>query len=104
MAKQTYMDAGQNPPDGVVVYYYFNEQPQGEVTLTVLDKEGNTVNTFRSKEECSDYKGPFLPKKAGMNRFLWNMRHSDAETVPGDETVGGLDESVNGPMAVPRKL
>ena len=41
-----------------------------------------TVNAFRSKEECSDYKGPFLPKKAGMNRFLWNMRHADAETVP----------------------
>ncbi len=101
IVKQTYLDAGQNPPDGVVVYYYFKEQPEGEVTLTVLDREGNTVNTFRSKEECSDYKGPFLPKKAGMNRFLWNMRHSDAETVPGDETVGGLDESVNGPMAVP---
>ena len=104
IVKQTYLDAGQNPPDGVVVYYYFKEQPEGEVALTVLDKEGNTVNTFRSKEEGSDYKGPFLPKKAGMNRFLWNMRHSDAETVPGDETVGGLDESVNGPMAVPWRL
>ena len=65
LVKQTYMDAGQNPPDGVVVYYYFNEQPQGEVTLTVLDKEGNTVNTFRSKEAVLGLQGAVLAQESG---------------------------------------
>ncbi len=98
---QVFLDAGQNPPDGVVIFYYLKDRPESEVELTIIDAEDNEITRFQSKEEGSDGKGPFVGKDSGMNRFLWDMRHKGAETVPGDETVGGLDESLAGPLATP---
>jgi photosystem II stability/assembly factor-like uncharacterized protein len=99
--KQVFLDAGQNPPDGVVIFYYLKDSPEGEVSLAIIDAQDNEITRFNSKEEGSDGKGPFVSKDSGMNRFLWDMRHKGAETVPGDETVGGLDESLAGPLATP---
>ena len=44
------LTAGQNPPDGVTVYYYLKEQPEGEVKLAFQDKSGKEIKSFSSEE------------------------------------------------------
>src|SRR5947209_1551447 len=44
------LDAGKNPPNGVIVAYYLAEKPEGEITLTILDEGGNQVRQFNSKK------------------------------------------------------
>jgi photosystem II stability/assembly factor-like uncharacterized protein len=87
---------GENPPNGSLIYYYFKEKPQEEVTLQFLDKEGNLIKTFSSKakEEKEDYfAGTWgrppeevvqsIPAEAGMNRFVWDMRYPGSKMVSG---------------------
>ena len=46
-----FLDAGSNPPDGVLVTYYLKEKPEVPVTLTFLDRDGNEIKTFKSEEK-----------------------------------------------------
>ena len=45
------LEAGQNPPDGVIVTYYLKEKPQGEIKLTFLTADGKEIRSFTSEEE-----------------------------------------------------
>jgi hypothetical protein len=47
---QTFLDAGQNPPEGAMVFYYLKEKPQGELRLSILDGEGQVIKSFSSQE------------------------------------------------------
>ena len=49
-AKQTWLDAGENPPNGVVVHYSLPGAPAEPITLTVLDAQGNAIRTIKSKK------------------------------------------------------
>ena len=40
---------GANPPNGVVIYYWLKDKPEGEVTLEFLDSSGKLVKKFSSK-------------------------------------------------------
>ena len=42
----TFLDAGENPPQGVLIHYYFKEKPESEVTLTLLDDAGGGDSHF----------------------------------------------------------
>ncbi|HZQ35333.1 MAG TPA: glycosyl hydrolase, partial [Dehalococcoidia bacterium] len=130
---RTPLDAGKNPPDGVIVTYWLKEEPQGPVTLSFLDAQGNELKRFSSKpaaaanataaeapaegqevaegeegeegieaesEAAKAAEGAELrvPKRAGANRFLWNMRAADARKLPG-ETLN--DVQVSGPVVPP---
>src|SRR5207245_6441210 len=110
-----YLDAGQNPPDGVIVHYYLKEKPEGEVTLTFLDAGGNIIRTFSSVEKKGEQAGsggagvdgkenkdkkeePRVPKEAGANRFVWNMRYADPSKIEG---YPDSEEFLVGPLAPP---
>ena len=93
----TYLDAGNNPPDGVIVHYAFKEKPEGEVTLTFLDQDGNEIRTFSSKKDDKK-KAPTIKAEAGANRFVWNMRLPDATMIEGDEVSKTF---VTGPKVAP---
>ena len=100
-----FLDAGENPPEGVLVTYYFAEEPEDEVTLSLLDSTGELIKSFSSKaaekddSKDSDEKKPVrVPAKAGMNRFLWDMRYPEASKVPDDKTVS---DGLAGPLAPP---
>ncbi|HKV27131.1 MAG TPA: hypothetical protein VJN90_02500 [Candidatus Acidoferrales bacterium] len=79
--------AGQNPPDGAFIDYYLKSAPQGDVTLTVSDSQGNLIRKYSSAEPAPTKLKPapvpeywfapptVLPKNAGMNRFVWNLRY-----------------------------
>ncbi len=110
-----YLDAGQNPPDGAIIHYFFKEKPEGEVTLTFLDQNGKEIKRFSSeeskeqkqetpgtgetgagsKEKKDEKKEPRVPKEAGANRFVWNTRYADATKIEGD---GGEDMKVEPPV------
>ncbi len=94
-----FWDAGENPPDGVMVHYYLKEAP-GEITLSILDKEGQPVRSFSSSlpEDGDDVPGPRVPAEAGMNRFVWDMRYPAARKVAEDKST---EDSLVGPMAPP---
>jgi len=101
-------DTGENPPSGSVIYYYFKETPEEEVSLEFLDSQGNLIKEFQSEkqEEISsesslpwrDSGGQNVSVEQGMNRFVWNMRYPDAERVPEAVYWGA---SLRGPIAVP---
>ena len=103
---RTFLDAGSNPPDGVVVAYYLAERPEDEVTLTFLDENGAEVNSFSSRRDESEKLPPILewiqqhkaPAEPGMNRFVWNMRHRHARLLEG---AGAIDFGMIGPLAAP---
>jgi hypothetical protein len=78
-------DEGSNPPEGAVIYYSFARAPSGPVTLEILDSRGSALRRFSSgtkvenKEELvkgaeGEPAGPPLPKQAGLNRYVWNLR------------------------------
>jgi len=105
-------NVGQNPPNGVVVYYYLKSKPEGDIRLEFLDAKGDTIKTFSSKEKKDEGGGGSflaeffgitgdpnkLVKEAGMNRFVWDMRYPDAVNTPGAVLWGG---NLRGPVAVP---
>ncbi|HEX6796976.1 MAG TPA: hypothetical protein VF116_04575 [Ktedonobacterales bacterium] len=69
-----YFDAGQNPPIGVIIHYAFAQKPEDEVTLAILDAEGNEVRSYSSKGENGKPNGKRVPAEAGANRFVWDFR------------------------------
>jgi len=112
-----YLDAGQNPPDGVIVHYYLKEQPEGKVTLTFLDAEGKEIRSFSSEEKPeataqeagigssekekakkAEKKEPHVVKEAGSHRFIWDMRYPRPIKIEG---VDDSDEIMKGPLAPP---
>ncbi|CAN5357087.1 hypothetical protein BH23CHL1_BH23CHL1_14640 [soil metagenome] len=103
-AKRVFLDAGQNPPDGVVVRYHLKSAPTDEVTLTFLDADGNEIKAFSSKKpevdpaERGQKKEPLVSVKEGLNRFVWDMRYADAFNFKDAIYRAG---GVTGPLAAP---
>jgi photosystem II stability/assembly factor-like uncharacterized protein len=99
---------GQNPPAGALIDYYFAQKPQGEVTIEILDAQGNLVRHLSSRaaktaeqpQEWPDLQHPSntLPAIAGMNRFAWNLRYDDPVQIPGAFYAG---EPPRGPVVMP---
>ncbi len=88
---------GNNPPNGVVVHYYFADEPQEEVKLAFLEADGTLIREFSSKPESGREEGD-VSTEAGMNRFVWNLRYPDASSFPGMIMWAG---TTTGPRAVP---
>ncbi len=100
-----FLDAGENPPDGVIVTYYLKDKPSEdeEVILSFLNSKGQMIKTFSSKKEDGQGStGPSVELRisalAGMNRFIWDTRHSDAHKVPDDKST---EQIVIAPLAPP---
>ncbi|HEX5166290.1 MAG TPA: glycosyl hydrolase [Thermomicrobiales bacterium] len=107
--KKVSLDAGDNPPDGVLINYYLADAPKDPITLRILDGDGNLVREFSSKEldekEFKDNPGksrpPVVPAKQGGNRFVWDLRYPNATEVPDDTGSMGFARGATGPKAEP---
>jgi photosystem II stability/assembly factor-like uncharacterized protein len=90
------LTAGQNPPAGVVLHYYFKEAPAKDqaVSIDFLDGGGQVIRRFATKPKEGEGK---LEPKAGINRMVWDLRYASAESFPGMIIWGALF----GPRAVP---
>lgn len=87
---------GQNPVNGVVLFYYLKEAPTSDnpLSLELLDKDGKVIRKYSTHAKGKDEK---LHAAAGMNRFVWDLRYPRAEEFSGMVLWGGLPA----PKAVP---
>jgi photosystem II stability/assembly factor-like uncharacterized protein len=85
---------------GATIDYYLRTVPEGEVTLDIVDSNGNAVRSYRGEAgdepagggeggffESSDVKR--IPVKQGLNRFEWNLREEAIELPEGVVHWGG---------------
>lgn len=110
--KKTFLDAGENPPDGVIINYLL---PEGitDLTLEFLTANGEVIRSFGPKPvkqkpadsdafpppvEQVEPDGPFAPTNAGLNRFVWDFRLPNATKIA---TKGGDQPDRTGPRVPP---
>jgi hypothetical protein len=97
------------PPVGARVDYYL-ANPSGEVKLDILDATGKVVRGYSSEGRAAAPAGrgggrrggnlpSTLPKKAGMNRFVWDLRYPGGPAAGGDGEGGGFAGA--GPLVPP---
>jgi photosystem II stability/assembly factor-like uncharacterized protein len=100
-----WLDAGQNPPAGVVVHYYVGEDAHVDaetpLTITVRDREGTELKVFSSHPadpRPGEKAGPKLNARPGAHRVVWDGRYPDALPMPNAVYRGG---GSRGPLAPP---
>lgn len=104
-------NVGENPPSGSVIYFYFEDVPEGKITLDFMDADGKVIKSLTAKKGESSEVQPLRSFQRfsgsddetfravkGMNTFAWDMRYPGAERVSGAILWGG---NLNGPVAVP---
>jgi hypothetical protein len=99
--KRDFIDAGDARPMGVIIYYLLSDQAK-DVSLTILDGEGNKIRTFSKNEIPTEqflgfdnrgYEqeiGTGTPQASvgnGLNRFIWDMRYPSVSQIPGRPPV-----------------
>ena len=113
------IDAGSNPQPGVPLQYWLREKG-GEARLAFLDARGRVIREFKSAppERNGDDepretaiegtaqppkdKDPKVAVEAGLNRFVWNMRHPDATKIKGEGgTWEAFENQLVGPAVPP---
>jgi hypothetical protein len=88
-----FASVAEDGPIGAQIAYYLPAVPSGDLTLDILEADGEVIQSFSS---ASDDEARRLPKEQGMNRFTWDLRYPDAEII------GELFRGTNrGPTAVP---
>ena len=100
---ETNLDAGKNPPDGVIVTYFLRGAPK-DITLTFLDSRGRTIRSYTKRPADADPKDkePRVPIEPGMNRFVWDMRHLDAAKIEDEpQVMDQLEGALKGAVAAP---
>jgi photosystem II stability/assembly factor-like uncharacterized protein len=84
--------AGNNPPDGAIIYYFLKSAPAGDIKLSIYDAQNHLVNEFTNVPPAFDKTPANVPeywfapptalsKKAGLNRFTWDLRYPSMKTM-----------------------
>jgi len=84
--------AGDNPPDGALVSYFLKSEPEGNIKLSIYDAKNNLVREFsdvpppfdKAPANAPEYwfaPPPALSRKAGLNRFAWDLRYPAMKTM-----------------------
>lgn len=103
--------AGENPPEGAVISYSLAAEPEGEISLEVLDAEGGLVRRLSSvlkpqytSPDHPDWDPESEPKpelevEPGLHRTTWDLRYEAARWVPGSRIDTGGPGA--GPLVLP---
>ncbi|MER9158400.1 hypothetical protein [Mesorhizobium sp. M0778] len=101
-----YLDCGENPPDGAIIYYWLPDDAEGPVKLTFRDAADKTIIAFSSDDEDA----PFHKKpgtKAGVHRFVWDLRYPGPAKLDQSlvfrkyKPLAQEDGDLSGPMVAP---
>jgi photosystem II stability/assembly factor-like uncharacterized protein len=81
---------GENPPSGAVIDFYLKEEPKEPAKLEILDN-GKVIRSFTNEQKKKD-EAPeegerdaaeeHIPAKAGLNRFVWDLRYEVPAKIP----------------------
>jgi photosystem II stability/assembly factor-like uncharacterized protein len=101
-----HLDVGENPPNGVIVYYWIDAEPTEPVSLTFRTKAGKDVIAFKSDDSTlAAAKRPTT--RRGLNRFVWDMKYPGPPTLdpalvpPKPKPLSTEPDGQSGPTAVP---
>jgi photosystem II stability/assembly factor-like uncharacterized protein len=100
---ETNLDAGKNPPDGVMVTYFLRDTPK-DISITFLDSRGRLIRSYTKRPADADPKDkePRVPIEPGMNRFVWDMRYPEAAKIDDEPLVmDQLEVALKGAVAAP---
>ena len=113
------MPAGDNPPTGAILDYYFKAPAPGEVSIAIYDQKGQLVRQLSSTPEAMRSEEPPpvpnywlyhptpLPTNAGMNRYVWDLRYAAPDAIQHTYPISALYERTHaepqGPFVVPGK-
>lgn len=102
--------AGENPAIGAVFYYWVKAAPK-DISVEILDANGHSVRTIKGKD-VGDLEEPQDPEdekpkkliepKAGLNRFVWDLRYDPIERMP-NYYLFGYQDGTTLPKAMPGK-
>jgi photosystem II stability/assembly factor-like uncharacterized protein len=111
------LPAGDNPPTGAILDYYFKTVPAGEITIGIYDQKGQLIRQLSSTPEAMHSEEPPpvpsywlyhpapLPKNAGMERYVWDLRYSAPDAIRHTYPISALYERTHaepqGPSVVP---
>jgi photosystem II stability/assembly factor-like uncharacterized protein len=84
--------AGNNPPDGAIIYYFLKSAPAGAIKLSIYDAQNHLVNEFTNVPPGFDKTPANVPeywfapptalsKNAGLNSFTWDLRYPSMKTM-----------------------
>ncbi len=103
--------ATKNPAEGVSFTYHLAAEPEEDISLVILNAEGDVVRTLSSVLE-DPYIAPDHPdanpeeerkadlsRNKGMNRASWDLTHQGATRIPGSTNDAG-DMDI-GPLVAP---
>jgi photosystem II stability/assembly factor-like uncharacterized protein len=95
--------AGNNPPDGAMIDYYLAADASGPVSLEVFDSEKKLVRRYSSADKAEPVREAeldvptywlrppqILSAKAGMHRFIWDMRYAPPEGIPRSYPIAAI--------------
>jgi hypothetical protein len=63
---------GDNPPSGAIVDFYLKNAAKNAPSLQIIDEHGAVVRTISGTHEVDKKQEPYIPDKAGLNRYVWN--------------------------------
>ncbi|MGC1523768.1 MAG: hypothetical protein WA803_19660 [Steroidobacteraceae bacterium] len=99
---------GENPPAGAMIDYVFSEKPVTEVTVDIINAQGERVRHLSSTKTNKEVQPPewpdrlvptdLIPAHAGMNRLIWDLRWDDPVQIPG---AFYEDQAPRGPLVAP---
>ncbi|WP_430817581.1 WD40/YVTN/BNR-like repeat-containing protein [Carboxylicivirga sp. RSCT41] len=78
--KRQFIDAGDPKPLGPVFYFKLEQEPK-DITIEILDKNGQLLRTYTKEQMMLNY-GKDGDFNTGMNKFVWDMRINMLPRVP----------------------
>jgi hypothetical protein len=101
-----HLDVGENPPNGVIVYYWLGDGVTGPVTLSFRHADDAHIVRLGSDDEALPM--PRRPSvRAGLNRFVWDMKYPGPMRVDPpwaafrNKPLANEPEPPSGPTVVP---
>jgi photosystem II stability/assembly factor-like uncharacterized protein len=86
----TPVNAGANPPGGVLMNYYLKEAADStKLSISIYDKNRKLIKTF-----ATDSKDNKIEVKKGMNRFNWDLFYPEAERAEGMILWNGVPSGI----------
>jgi photosystem II stability/assembly factor-like uncharacterized protein len=112
------LDAGANRPDGVQVLYWLDDPGDTPLSLVFTGPDRTAIRTFSSepepepkpeaeseratqKPDAGRPKEPVVPRRAGLNRFVWDMRHEPGTIIETGRIVERHTPEQKGPVVPP---